>query len=305
MQTNKYRVLIWGTGKEYGRHLSLIQMNILKGSFEVVGITSNDKGISKLDNFDFINKESLSSIKFDYVLVALEKIETEFWDEAKVRLGDENIDKCIPIRVLSLPYFDFEKYIQIKQRNITVISQMCFGGVCYNSLGLPFLSPTINMAIDDEEEYLDFISNLKYYMNCEVKYAGERYETNLKRNYPVGKVDNVHLLFNHYTDFNQAVELWEKRKKRINWDDLLIIGFTNNRETEIKFNHINVERKKIFVPYSTDLKDSISLLSYDSEKYEGSVAMQANEIASGRNNQISLLSFLAGNENYTRILRKN
>lgn len=39
---------------------------------------------------------------------------------------------------------------KIKNKEITLISQNCLGGVIYHDFGMPLNSPTINMFIEDE-----------------------------------------------------------------------------------------------------------------------------------------------------------
>lgn len=214
-----------------------------------------------------------------------------------------NEDILIPISVLSIPYFDFEKYITIKKRNISIISQMCFGGMCYHRLGLRFNSPTINMAFK-EEDFYRFASNLKFYLKQPLKYVREGYEPNLKREYPIARVEDVMLLFNHYINFDEAVSHWEERKNRINWNDLLYIAYTENRETELRFQELEVKNKIIFVPYPTVCSSSV-YISHRTEWYNGNFGMVANDVASGINNEIDLLSLLSGEKKYRCIREKN
>ncbi len=291
-----YRVIIWGLGKVYGQYLSLIQSNINNRSIEVVGVTSNEKEILEIDGFKFITKTELNGFLFDYCIIAVENVKLVI-NEA-VELGI-NKNKLIPIFVFSIPYFDFRKYIAIKERNISIISQMCFGGMCYHRLGWQFSSPTINMAFKDDDFYR-FISNLKFYIEQPVEFVEWGYEENLKREYPICRIKDVRLLFNHYTSYEEAVSYWEKRKKRINWNDLLYIAYTENQENEKRFNELDLKRKIIFVPYPTDYPSSV-YIRCGSEKYNGNFGMVANDVASGVNNEIDLLSLLSGERNFRRI----
>ena len=105
---------------------------------------------------------------------------------------------------------------QLKAKNFTVISQNCIGGVLYHDLGMQFLSPTINTFIP-EPGFVKLVLNLRHYMEQElVMRWGETY--------PIGTVDDVEIHFMHYDTCREAEEAWNKRKARINWDKIFVIG---------------------------------------------------------------------------------
>ena len=87
----------------------------------------------------------------------------------------------------------------------------------YYDLGLPFLSPTINLTIG-MEDFVKMLENLEWYMEQEV--------VPLKGDFPcpVGMLGDVQINFIHYETFDQGVSKWEERKKRIRWDNLFIVG---------------------------------------------------------------------------------
>lgn len=66
----------------------------------------------------------------------------------------------------------------IRNRNITIISNNCWGGFMYQSCGLQYNSPTIGLYFF-APEYIRFLRNLKEYLNkalhfipkCESRYA--------------------------------------------------------------------------------------------------------------------------------------
>lgn len=105
---------------------------------------------------------------------------------------------------------------QLKAKNFTVISQNCIGGVFYHDMGMQFLSPTINTFIP-EPGFVKLVLNLRHYMEQElVMRWGETY--------PIGTVDDVEIHFMHYHTCREAEEAWNKRKARINWDKIFVIG---------------------------------------------------------------------------------
>ena len=52
---------------------------------------------------------------------------------------------------------------KIKRQSFTLISQNCVGGVIYNMLKMPFLSPTINLFIEEILKYEDSTEEEKDY----------------------------------------------------------------------------------------------------------------------------------------------
>lgn len=60
----------------------------------------------------------------------------------------------------------------------------------YHDLGLPFLSPTINLYFDPKD-FLRYVKNLRYYNSLELE------NVTLMNDYPQGKLDDV--LIHFYT----------------------------------------------------------------------------------------------------------
>lgn len=99
---------------------------------------------------------------------------------------------------------------------LSIISQNCIGGVIYHDLGAQFLSPTVNTFIP-EPDFVKLARNLRYYMEQELVMRWE--ET-----YPVGMLADVQIHFMHYATCAEAKESWERRKKRINYDRVLVLA---------------------------------------------------------------------------------
>lgn len=53
-------------------------------------------------------------------------------------------------------------------RDFAIISNNCWGGHVYRYFNMEYESPTVGMYFY-AEEYIKFLSNLKYYMGCELK----------------------------------------------------------------------------------------------------------------------------------------
>ena len=118
----------------------------------------------------------------------------------------------------------------LKNRDYTIISNNCWGGVKSRNFGLPYNSPTCGLFFFSKE-YLKFCSDLKLYISAELKplsVADSQYKEELFLKFPekkeivLGKVLDVEVVFLHYQTFDEAKEKWNRRKARINWDNLIV-----------------------------------------------------------------------------------
>lgn len=112
---------------------------------------------------------------------------------------------------------------KLKNDNFTILSSNCIGGVIYHRLGKQFLTPTINMWFY-QYDFIDFCLHLDYYLAQELHFV----ETD--KDFPVAQLqgDNndiptISLYFNHDKVPETARANWEKRKVRINRENLYIM----------------------------------------------------------------------------------
>ena len=70
------------------------------------------------------------------------------------------------------------------------------------------------------DSFFKLCSDLQNYISKPLEFMEAKYEPNLQRNYPVMALGDVILHFNHYESVEEAENLWEKRKERINFSSL-------------------------------------------------------------------------------------
>ena len=156
--------------------------------------------------------------------------------------------------VMTLPGFNFEKYKQLRESNLSIISQNCFGGF----LGLPFLSPTINLSMNFSS-FFSLISNLKENVKNRLIFDSIRIGAH-KIIIPIYLLGNdVKLNMVHYNNFDEAEEKWYKRVKRINWNNLLMVTFTESEEEAEMFDLLPYNKKVCFVPFKSNLQSAFYL----------------------------------------------
>ncbi len=117
--------------------------------------------------------------------------------------------------------------IGLKNKTFTIISNNCWGGFIYDLFGLKYQTPTIGLYFSSSD-YLKFIGNIKYYLDQELVQDKGILNCNV-----VGRLDDIKLFFLHYNSFEDAKRKWDKRKQRINFNNLLVKfndqnGFTDN-----------------------------------------------------------------------------
>ncbi len=131
---------------------------------------------------------------------------------------------------------------RLKNKNFSIVCSNCMGGLIYHRLNQKFMSPTINLWLH-QPDFLKFVTNLKYYISQELAFVESEY------NYPVGKLDDITIHFNHSIDELQAYTDWNRRKKRINYDNLYIIMYDRDGITKndiLKLKDINCKNLIVF-----------------------------------------------------------
>ena len=76
-------------------------------------------------------------------------------------------------RLLEKYYRIISRFIlrrRLKNKDFTILTDTCIGGVIYHELGLQFLSPTINLWMHDKDFY-KFVNNLGYYLALPLKFV--------------------------------------------------------------------------------------------------------------------------------------
>ena len=159
------------------------------------------------------------------------------------------------------------KNFKIQNRNISIISSNCNGGVLAHDLNIGFNSPFVNMWMRPSE-YVKMLGNLQYYMGEDLQFIEEN-----GRDYPVGVLRDVRLYFQHYSTESEAYNAWMRRKKRIDYNNLVIL-FTdrdNCSETDLlEFDKLPYKKKVVFThkPYS-NIKSAYYIKGFENDSEVG------------------------------------
>lgn len=263
----EYRIIIYGTGEQYNKNFNIIKYFELSGQFGVAGITAKWMPDSSfLDGYRIIRLEALAQAEFDFIVV----MSDIYFEEIVHSLTGMGIarEKIIPYRVLQIPNLDFAEYAKFKDSNVSIISNNCWGGVVCRTLGIECRSPFKNLSIDDEGDYIRLLRNFNHYMGCSLKFLEYAYNENSKKEYPVMLLDDVRVHCNHDANPDDAIEKWNRRRPKINYDNLVAEMYTEDRDVMAEFLKISGYKRNIcFVPFESDNDGAYRLALHPGQRH--------------------------------------
>lgn len=192
-----------------------------------------------------------------------------------------------------------DKFVNEANRNIlencnpTLITSDCIGGVMAHDLKLKFNSPTINLYFSSSG-YLNFIENPTKYLDakmcelCEHEYP-----------YPVAKLEDIVLYLVHYKDIESAQIAWDRRKKRMDFNNAYYFMTDRNGCTErdiARFDKLSYKNKVIFVhlkEWEKKYNSAFYIKGFDSAPCVGTMTDYNPKIGIKRNyDQFSYVRFI-------------
>lgn len=121
--------------------------------------------------------------------------------------------------------FRYRQRRRLQNRKFSLLTSNCIAGYLYHQLGLPFTSPTINLMIY-YYHFKKMILNLNDYLKLTPVAAIDPDLPSI----PSALLGDIFIHFTHYSSTDEGIAAWEKRKKRIDYNNLYIIvidmGFT-------------------------------------------------------------------------------
>lgn len=285
-----FNCLIWGSGKVFTNELQGIRYLELTKQIKVCGITSNVDCFSTIAGYPYVPKDNLQFEQYDIVFIMADgSVFSSIVAEAVSRGFDEDI--LVHHRVIHIINNNLDKYLEIKKRHVTIFVNNCWGGFTYHKLGLEFLSPLINMAIPDED-YIKFLENPRQYIDSELYYTGNMDDENIS--FPTAKCEDVDLYLIHYETFEEAKTIWNKRKNRINWENMMVVFSTENLDLAKRFLDLKYEHKICFSPFELEEKECVQIDLFKGRmmKENYSFAAMAANLASEQYQYIDLIDLL-------------
>lgn len=193
-----------------------------------------------------------------------------------MRLIDKLNNLRIKTREYLNPYLGRYRRRKLVRTGFTIISNNCWGGHVYRYYNLPYDSPTVGLYIYTAD-YLKFVSNLEKYISTDlhfIDYTESKYEDDIVRNnqqnVPIGRLDDVEIMFLHYKTREEAAEKWNRRKQRIHRDNLYFKMSEQNLCSEEylkKFDALPTDKKFVFVTKDYGLKSQIIFKDFEGQEY--------------------------------------
>lgn len=149
-----------------------------------------------------------------------------------------------------------------KIANVSLIANNCIGADISKKLHLRYNTPTVNMQVLPGQ-FIKFITNLEYYLSLTPVEAtsfsedegvlleeiyGGGWQDNV--DFPVGKIDDILLCFQHYKSFEEALNTWNRRKQRVNFDKIgyiLIADVVKSKKAILDFYNLPLKNKALFL----------------------------------------------------------
>ena len=161
---------------------------------------------------------------------------------------------------------------KINNNDFTIISNNCWAGYVYRRYGMSYLTPTVGLYFF-ADDYVKFCKDLKAYMQLPLEFISHtesKYSEIIKKrnqyNVPIARVGDVEIIFLHYKTEEEAREKWERRAKRINYDNLIFKFSMMNCCTDehlMAFDALKCDKKICFVPpeYKDKIRCAVPFLS--------------------------------------------
>lgn len=151
-------------------------------------------------------------------------------------------------------YIIRRRWAGIKHQDFSLVSSNCIGSRIYEELHIPYRTPTVGLFFF-AGDYIRFAGDLRHYISQQLTFTDvstheSANESRQRRWYPVGVLDDIEVHFLHYQSNQEALDKWERRKKRINFERLFFI-FTDQGdctyEDLVRFDRLPHPNKVCFV----------------------------------------------------------
>lgn len=235
------KIILWGIGQLYNQYINSLRYFELTNKIKIIGITDSLlPDYKRLDGWNLIKMDDLNTIPFD-LLIVMSKLHYKEIMQIAIESGIAE-NKIISYKVLNIPNLDLDAYCKIKNNKISIISNNCWGGILYSTLGLECLSPFKNLFLEDGD-YLKCISDLKAYLSEKLIFDCYKMDTHSNLKYPVMKLGDIKIHCNHDSDPEIAKERWDNRIIKVNYDNLLIEMYTKQYKWARKFAQTKHKKK--------------------------------------------------------------
>ena len=164
--------------------------------------------------------------------------------------------------------YKLKNRLRLRNRKFSLIASNCSGMFILKDLNLPYRSPFVNLWMYPND-FIKFLSRPEHYMAPPLEFIDK---PNIK--YPVGRLDDIEIYFQHFSSAQSAREKWVRRAQRIDMNNLFIIMTDRDGctyENMLQFDNLPHKNKVIFThkPYH-EIKSAVYIPGF---KHMGCVGM--------------------------------
>jgi uncharacterized protein (DUF1919 family) len=205
------------------------------------------------------------------------------------------------------PCFSWFARRQLLSKDFSIISNNCVAGGIYHKFGLKYNSPTVGTFFF-ADDYIKFLENLKYYVKLPLKFTDvSKHPENKTRRmwYPIGVLGDVEVHFRHYQTEREALEKWNRRVKRVNFNNLFVILVDRGYNTEFtaecfeRFDALRFEHKVLF-----SFRQLASKFAVLVDDFVGTGNMGESSQSRNYEKNIDLIKWLNGVSNFLKPTKK-
>lgn len=157
--------------------------------------------------------------------------------------------------------------IKLKNKQATIFSSNCIGGCISHDLGMQFQSPFVNLWVESPD-FIRLLESPKEYLEQELFFLEQQ-----EYPFPVAMLGDVKLFFAHYHSNAEAEEMWKRRCKRIDWDNIFVLMTDRdgcNEEILSRFEKLPYKNKVVFTHIPRpDIASSAYIPGFEQESQLG------------------------------------
>lgn len=141
---------------------------------------------------------------------------------------------------------------RIRNKDFSILCSNCIGGIIYSKLGIKFMSPTVNLWIR-QYDFIKLAQNPRFYLEQKLRFIDSEYS------YPVAMLGDIRIHFNHSRSAEEAEEDWNRRKVRVNYNNLYVILYDRDNLCREQIESLrNVKCRRLIVLTETNNYADIS-----------------------------------------------
>lgn len=156
---------------------------------------------------------------------------------------------------------------RLKNRDFTLLSNNCNGACILHDLNLQFRSPFVNLWLPPKD-FIKYCSNIAHYNACELQFVDSK---SYGAEYPVARLDDILIFFEHYASEEEARKKWNDRKARMNDKIMVLYTARDGWEYEdlVAVDQLPFPKKILVNKHYPELKSAFYISGFDKEPQVG------------------------------------